>query len=157
MRHETRTDAERVINAWEVFQESSGGLSLPRSEAEYAALVRLLEHLTERHDTTKEPYASLLGLVAGYLTWWEETRVAAQRLGRTLLMPEEAADLLNVSPKYLTQLAAEGKLACVETPEGPRFELVGVRAYKHVTSANRGVALRQLTRLSQELGMYDTD
>ncbi len=65
------TTASRVASAWEAFQATAGGIKRPETEAEYEALLRLADELTDRYNCNEEPHASLFDLIAGYLHAWE--------------------------------------------------------------------------------------
>lgn len=147
-------DQEQVIRAWEAFQATSGGITLPRNEDEYEQLYSLLEHLSEHHDAKKEPYASLLHLARSYADWWTETRALARKRGSWQLTREETADLLNVSAEYVDKLVARGDLTLTDTPEGARLDLVAVRAYHHARHNSQQVALWRIVRIGEEAEAY---
>lgn len=79
----------------------------------------------------------------------------------TAIQPEittqQAAELLVVSRPYVVKLVEEGAIPSRKV--GPRRLLLleDVLAYKKQMYAKRLDALNELTRLSQELGMYDDE
>jgi excisionase family DNA binding protein len=79
----------------------------------------------------------------------------------TALQPEittrEAAELLNVSQAYVVKLIDEGALSCREV--GPRQLIVldDVIDCKKRLYGERLQALNELTRFSEELGLYGDD
>jgi excisionase family DNA binding protein len=79
----------------------------------------------------------------------------------TSLQPEistqQAADLLNVSRPYVVKLTEEGSIPSRKV--GPRRLLMldDVMAYKKKMYGQRLDALNELTRLSQDMGLYDDE
>ena len=79
----------------------------------------------------------------------------------TSLQPEistqQAAELLNVSRPYVVKLTEEGAIPSRKV--GPRRLLMldDVMAYKKRMYGQRLEALNELTRLSQEMGLYDEE
>lgn len=71
-----------------------------------------------------------------------------------ILTTQQAADILNVSHDYLMGLLDAGAL--VELPSGGLDE-ADVLAYKAKRRESRQAALTELTRLTQEWGLYDTE
>ncbi|HEX5503538.1 MAG TPA: excisionase family DNA-binding protein, partial [Thermomicrobiales bacterium] len=71
------------------------------------------------------------------------------------LTTQQAADLLNVSRQYLIRLLERGDLPFTRTGTHRRIRLDDVLRYKDARSARRREGLRRLTRLSEELGLYD--
>lgn len=145
---------QQIIKAWEAFQATSGGITLPRNEDEYEQLYSLLEHLSEHHDAKQEPYASLLHLALSYADWWAETRALARERNSWHLTREETADLLNTSTTYVDKLVTRGDLELTDTPEGPRLDLVEVRAYHHARHNSQQVALWRIVRIGEEGEAY---
>lgn len=60
-----------VVNAWEAFQATAGGIKRPETEADYEALLALADDLTDHYNCNTEPYGSLFDLIAGYMHEWE--------------------------------------------------------------------------------------
>lgn len=73
------------------------------------------------------------------------------------LTTQEAADLLNVSRQYLVQLLNQGALPYTKTGTHRRIRYGDLIAYKDVRDRQRREGLRRLSRLSEELRMYDDD
>ena len=71
------------------------------------------------------------------------------------LTTREAADLLNVSRPHLTQLLKEGTIPSHKVGSHHRVYRRDVLAYKAKRQERSEEALQKLTRLSQELGLYD--
>lgn len=63
--------AQTVTKAWQAFQNKTGGIKPPKTEAEYEAIIELMDDLTDNYNCNKEPYASLFDLLAKYALEWE--------------------------------------------------------------------------------------
>ena len=66
-----RYNLAETVEAWRVFQTSSGGVKPPQSEADYERLLAFLSDLTDNYNCNQEPYGSLFDLIAGYVHEWE--------------------------------------------------------------------------------------
>jgi len=71
------------------------------------------------------------------------------------LTTREAAELLNVSRPHLTQLLKEGEIPSHKVGSHHRVYRRDVLAYKAQRKKQSEEAMQELTRLSQELGLYD--
>lgn len=67
---------------------------------------------------------------------------------------QQAADILNVSRPYLVQLLDEGVIPHSKTGRHHRVRFDDLMAFKERRDAERRTALRELTQLNQELGLY---
>ncbi len=70
------------------------------------------------------------------------------------LTTQEAADVLNVSRQYLVRILDDGAIPFRKTGTHRRLQLADVMEYKAKRDETRREALRELTRLSQEFGLY---
>jgi excisionase family DNA binding protein len=71
------------------------------------------------------------------------------------LSTQQAADVLNVSRPFVVKLLDEGVLPHRLVGSHRRVMLKDVLEYREQTKRKRRAALRELTQLSQELGLYD--
>jgi excisionase family DNA binding protein len=71
------------------------------------------------------------------------------------LTTQQAADILNVSRPYLIQLLERGEIPYHRTGTHRRIRIDHLLAFKRERDAERREGLRQLTRTSQRLGLYD--
>ena len=74
-----------------------------------------------------------------------------------LVTTQQAANILNVSRQYLVRLLEEGKLPYGKTGKHRRLRIEDVLAYKERRDKDRRAGLRNLSRLTQEFGGYDSE
>lgn len=70
------------------------------------------------------------------------------------LTTQEAADLLNVSRQYLIRLLERGEIPYSKTGTHRRIKFGDLMEYKRRRDQERRKGLAELTRASQELGLY---
>ena len=70
---------------------------------------------------------------------------------------QQAADLLNVSRQYLVRLLEEDRIPFRKTGKHGRLRIEDVLAFKDKRDKNRAAGLRELSRLTQDLGGYDAE
>lgn len=70
---------------------------------------------------------------------------------------QQAADLLNVSRQYLVRLLDEGRIPHRKTGKHRRLRVEDILAFKETRDRDRRAGLRQLSRMTQEFGGYDTE
>lgn len=73
------------------------------------------------------------------------------------LTTQEAADLLGVSRPLLVRLLEEGRIPHTKTGAHRRVRFDDLMAYKRQHDSERRTGLRELTRMSEELGLYTTE
>ena len=71
------------------------------------------------------------------------------------LTTQEAANILNVSRPFLIKLLEEGQIPYFMIGTHRRIHFHNLMAYKTRTDAERRAALAELTRLGEEMGLYD--
>jgi excisionase family DNA binding protein len=70
---------------------------------------------------------------------------------------QQAAGLLNVSRQYLVQLLEQGRIPYRRTGKHRRLRIEDVLAFKEQRDKDRRAGLRELSRLTQDLGGYDAE
>jgi excisionase family DNA binding protein len=70
---------------------------------------------------------------------------------------QQAANLLNVSRQYLVRLLDEGRIPFRKTGKHRRLRIDDVLSFKATRDADRRAGLRELSRMTQELGGYDAE
>lgn len=71
---------------------------------------------------------------------------------------QQAADILNMSRQYLVRILDEGRIKFRKTGAHRRLLILeDVLAFKEKRDRDRRAGLRALSRLTQELGGYDTE
>ncbi len=73
----------------------------------------------------------------------------------TELTTQEAAEMLNVSRQYLVRLLDRGDLPYHRVGTHRRIRFGDLMEYKHRRDQARREGLRRLTRLSEDLGLYE--
>ena len=64
--------------------------------------------------------------------------------------------MLNVRVEFVSHLAAEGRLRSIATLAGPAVIRAELVAYKAEDDAYRDAVAAELTRISQDMGLYDS-
>jgi excisionase family DNA binding protein len=70
---------------------------------------------------------------------------------------QQAANVLNVSRQYLVRLLDDGRIPFRKTGKHRRLRIEDVLSFKEGRDAERRTSLRELSRLTQELGGYDVE
>jgi len=95
------------------------------------------------------------GLLLDLLSDLAEGRAVSVSDADEELTTREAAELLNVSRPHLTTLLKEGEILSHKVGSHYRVYRRDVLAYKARRREQSEEAMQELTRLSQELGLYD--
>ena len=126
--------------------------------AELAVLLRqapvppLLAFGDGRTVTLTASLRQLLAEAAAILARGEEVALVPLH---TALTTQQAADLLGVSRQYFTRLLDDGALPFQRVGSHRRVIYADVVAYQRQQQRQRRAALRELTRVSEDLGLYD--
>lgn len=68
-------DLQRVARVWQRNAEVLNTIARPRTEEDYAALIALIEHLTDSvDDLERNPYSALLEIAVTYADEWEASQ-----------------------------------------------------------------------------------
>jgi excisionase family DNA binding protein len=68
---------------------------------------------------------------------------------------QQAADLLNVSRQYLVRLLEEKRIPFRRTGKHRRLRIEDVISFKEKRDKDRRAGLRELSRMTEEVGGYD--
>ena len=99
--------------------------------------------------------ASLLRVLRRAVTALAHDDAVAVVSVQKLLTADTAAGLLNVSHPYLTRLLDRGDIPSTGSGSHRRVALADLVAYKQRRDTRRRDALRELTRMNQEFGLYE--
>jgi excisionase family DNA binding protein len=108
------------------------GESIPLPEAVFCVLERVVEVMARGDSITVVPV---------------DREVTSQ----------QAADLLNVSRQYLVRLLDDGRIRFRKTGKHRRIRIEDVLAFKEHRDKDRRAGLRELSRVTQEFGGYDSE
>jgi len=140
----------------------------PEERAEVAALFRLL-HASAGSGRRRTAQCRLVGPSGDAIPIPEAVFRVLERVAEVLargdsltivpvgkeLTTQQAADLLNVSRQYLVRLLEDGRIPYTRTGKHRRLRIEDVLTFKEQRDRERGAALDELTRISQEIGGYD--
>ena len=104
------------------------------------------------HLAFPEPVCDVLRRVIPYLLRGDGVAVVPYHRELTT---RQAADLLSMSRQYVVTLCDRGELRCTKTGTHRRIAYADLIAYKRRRDTLRRDGLRELTRMSEELGLYD--
>ena len=123
------------------------------SEQEAGPITLRIEQ--EGADTTISLPAVAAGALLDVLQDLAEGRTVSIADADEALTTREAAELLNVSRPYLTRLLKDGEIPCHKVGSHHRVYRRDVVAYKARRQEQSEEAMQELTRLSQDLGLYE--
>jgi excisionase family DNA binding protein len=142
----------------------------PEQQAQVAALSKVLEgmiHAPKR----RAPKCQLVGPKGESIQLPESVFYVLERVAEVLargdsitvvpvgreVTTQQAADLLNVSRQYLVRLLDDGRIPYRKTGKHRRLRIEDVLTYKAQREKDQRAGLRELSRLTQEYGGYDSE
>lgn len=142
----------------------------PEQRAQIVALSRAMEGMA---DTPKRraPKCQLVGPGGEAISIPESVFYVLERVAEVLargdsitvvpvgkeVTTQQAAELLNVSRQYLVRLLDEGRIPFRKTGKHRRLRIEDVLSFKEQRDKDRRAGLRELSRLTQDLGGYDAE
>lgn len=142
----------------------------PEQQAQVVALSRALEGMAPA-PKRRAPKCQLVGPKGESIALPESVFYVLERVAEVMakgdsitvvpvgreVTTQQAADLLNVSRQYLVRLLDEGRIPFRRTGKHRRLRIEDVLSYKDQNDKDRRAGLRELTRMSQEFGGYDSE
>ncbi len=142
----------------------------PEQQAQVAALSRALEGIAHP-PKRRGPKCQLIGPDGETLPIPESVFYVLERVAEVMasgdsitvvpvgkeVTTQQAADILNVSRQYLVRLLKEERMPFRKTGKHRRLRIEDVLAYKEQRDKDRRAGLRELSRLTQEFGGYDSE
>lgn len=145
-------------------------VAVPREQqGQVAALSRALVDIAQT--TPQAPRCKLVGPAGEEIALPESVFFVLERVVEVLargdaltvvpvgreLTTQQAANVLNVSRQYLVRLLNDGRIPFRKTGKHRRLRVEDVLSFKEGRDAQRRASLRELSRLTQELGGYDAE
>lgn len=142
----------------------------PEQQAQVAALSRALESMVHP-PKRRAPKCQLVGPKGETIPLPESIFYVLERVAEVMargdsitvvpigreVTTQQAADLLNVSRQYLVRILDEGRIPFRKTGKHRRLRIEDVLAFKTQRDRDRRAGLRELTRMTEELGGYDSE
>lgn len=142
----------------------------PEQQAQVVALSRALEGMAHP-PKRRGPKCQLVGPTGESIALPESVFYVLERVAEVMargdsitvvpvgreVTTQQAADLLNVSRQYLVRLLDEGRIAFRKTGKHRRLRIEDVLQFKETRDKDRRAGLRELSRMTQELGGYDSE
>jgi len=142
----------------------------PEQQAQVAALSKALEGMA--HPPRKRaPKCQLVGPKGDTIPLPESVFYVLERVAEVMargdsitvvpvgreVTTQQAADLLNVSRQYLVRLLDEGRIPYRKTGKHRRLRIEDVLSFKATRDKDRRAGLRELSRMTEEFGGYDSE
>ena len=142
----------------------------PEQQAQVAALSRALEGMLQEHQRVA-PTCALIGPEGERIALPQSVFYVLERVAELMargdsvtvvpigreLTTQQAADMLNVSRQYLVRLLDDGRIPFRKTGKHRRIRVDDVVSFKETRDTDRRAGLRELSRMSQEFGGYDSE
>jgi excisionase family DNA binding protein len=142
----------------------------PEQQEQFAELSRVLERMLVQ-PKRRAPRCQLVGPKGETIALPESLFYVLERVAEVLargdsitvvpvgkeLTTQQAANLLNISRQYLVRLLDEERIPFRKTGKHRRLRIEDVLAFKDKRDKDRRAGLRELSRLTQELGGYDAE
>ena len=142
----------------------------PDQQAQVVALSRALEGMTHP-PKRRAPKCQLVGPRGESIPLPESVFYVLERVAEVMargdsitvvpvgreVTTQQAADLLNVSRQYLVRLLDEGRIPFRKTGKHRRLRIEDVLRFKEKRDKDRRAGLRELSRMTQEFGGYDSE
>ncbi len=142
----------------------------PEQQAQVVALARALEGMAHP-PKRRAPKCQLVGPKGDSIALPESVFYVLERVAEVMargdsitvvpvgreITSQQAADLLNVSRQYLVRLLDEGRIPFRKTGKHRRLRIEDVLGFKENRDKDRRAGLREISRMTQELGGYDSE
>lgn len=142
----------------------------PEQQAQVLALSRALEGMVHP-PRRRAPKCQLVGPKGETIAVPESIFYVLERVAEVLargdsitvvpvgreVTTQQAADLLGVSRQYLVRLLDEGRIAFRKTGKHRRLRIEDVLEFKGKRDKDRRAGLRELSRMTQEFGGYESE
>ncbi len=142
----------------------------PEQQAQVAALSKALEGMAHQ-PRKRAPKCQLVGPRGESITVPESVFYVLERVAEVMargdsitvvpvgreVTTQQAADLLNVSRQYLVRLLDEGRIPFRKTGKHRRLRIEDVLSFKETRDKDRRAGLRELSRMTEEFGGYDSE
>lgn len=142
----------------------------PDQQAQVVALSRALEVIAHQR-RKRAPKCQLVGPKGESIPLPESVFYVLERVAEVMargdsitvvpvgreVTTQQAADLLNVSRQYLVRLLDEGRIPFRKTGKHRRVRIEDVLSFKQTRDRDRRAGLRELSRMTEEFGGYDSE
>ena len=142
----------------------------PEQQAQVVALSRALEGMAHP-PKRRAPKCQLVGPKGESIPLPESVFYVLERVAEVMargdsitvvpvgreVTTQQAADLLNVSRQYLVRLLEEGRIPFRKTGKHRRLRIEDVLEFKDKRDKDRRAGLRELSRMTQQFGGYDSE
>jgi excisionase family DNA binding protein len=141
----------------------------PEQQAQVAALSKALEDMA--HQRKRAPKCQLVGPRGENIPLPESVFYVLERVAEVMargdsitvvpvgreVTTQQAAELLNVSRQYLVRLLDEGRISFRKVGKHRRLRVEDVLSFKAARDKDRRAGLRELSRMTEEFGGYDSE